>query len=87
MVLKELEKVDKEFIRKKELTSLNRIVDPITMDVMRDFEPVPGENTEEKYKRVFNQNKELYSRLLEAVEKTKKYTLDVIEKQRLLNEV
>ncbi|MFJ7663192.1 motility associated factor glycosyltransferase family protein [Lysinibacillus sp. NPDC097162] len=81
-VLKELNKVDKEFISKKDFTSINRIVDPITIDVLRKFQPISNENPEEKYRRVYNQNKELYSRLQEAIEKTKGYTLDVIEKAK-----
>lgn len=81
-VLIELDKIDKLIKKYKCSTAMNHIFDPITMDVLRNYEPVPNESAEEIYKRVYNQNKELYSRLLEAVEMSRTYTLDTITKAK-----
>lgn len=81
-VLRELDKIDKSIKKYKSKTAMNHIFDPITMDVLRNYEPSPDETVTEEYQRVFNQNKELYSRLLEAFKISKKYTLDVIENTR-----
>lgn len=60
--------------------SINKILEPIIIDVMNNYQPNANETTEQTFKRVYNQNKEMYSRLLDAVEKTKRYTREVIEK-------
>ena len=77
-VLRELDRIDKTIKKYREKTAMNHIFDPITMDVLRNFEPVPGESDTEAYQRVFAQNKELYTRLLEAFKVSKQYILDVI---------
>ncbi|ATP39072.1 hypothetical protein CSE16_02990 [Solibacillus sp. R5-41] len=82
--LNKLNKIDEILKVKFEQISLSYITNPITLDVLRNYEPPLNESSRDTYKRVYNQNKELYSRLLEAIEKTKKYTLDVIEKARSL---
>ncbi|WP_431029181.1 motility associated factor glycosyltransferase family protein [Lysinibacillus sp. LZ02] len=78
-VLRELDKIDKTIKKYRVKTAMNHIFDPITMDVLRNFEPIPGESDTEAYQRVFAQNKELYTRLLEAFKITKQYILDAIE--------
>lgn len=78
-VLRELDKIDKSIKKYKTRTAMNHIFDPITLDVLRNYEPVPNESDQAAFERVFNQNKELYSRLLEAFEVSKKYVLDVIK--------
>lgn len=78
--LHKLNKID-DFLKVKfEQISLNYITNPITLDVLRNYEPPLNESSKDTYKRVYNQSKELYTRLLEAIEKTKNYTMDVIEK-------
>lgn len=78
-VLRELDKIDKSIKKYKTMTAMNHIFDPITMDVLRNYEPVPNESDRAAFERVFNQNKELYSRLLEAFKVSKQYVLDVIK--------
>ncbi|WP_332650962.1 motility associated factor glycosyltransferase family protein [Lysinibacillus sp. 54212] len=78
-VLRELDSIDKSIKKYKSKTAMNHIFDPITMDVLRNYEPVARESNAEVYQRVFNQNKELYSRLLEAFEFSKQYIENVIE--------
>ncbi|WNN76921.1 DUF115 domain-containing protein [Lysinibacillus capsici] len=78
-VLRELDKIDKSIKKYKIRTAMNHIFDPITMDVLRNYQPVPNESDQATFERVFNQNKELYSRLLEAFKVSKQYVLDVIK--------
>ncbi len=83
-VLRELDMIDKLIKKYKTRIAMNQIFDPITMDVLRNYEQVPNESERVIFERVFNQNKELYSRLLEAFEVSKKYLIDVIEKTNKL---
>ncbi|WP_338652588.1 6-hydroxymethylpterin diphosphokinase MptE-like protein [Lysinibacillus sp. Y5S-8] len=78
-VLRELDKIDKLIKKYKEKTAMNHIFDPITMDVLRNYAPVPNESSQAAYERAFNQNKELYSRLLEAFKISRQYVSDVIK--------
>ncbi|MGE7022746.1 motility associated factor glycosyltransferase family protein [Solibacillus cecembensis] len=78
-ILKELDRVDKSIKKNKSKTAMNHIFDPITMDVLGNYEPMPNESSLETFTRVFNQNNELYSRLLEAFEFSKDYVLNVIK--------
>lgn len=78
-VLRELDKIDKSIKKYKIRTAMNHIFDPITMDVLRNYQPIPNESDQATFERVFNQNKELYSRLLEAFKVSKQYVLDVIK--------
>ncbi|WP_285397561.1 6-hydroxymethylpterin diphosphokinase MptE-like protein [Lysinibacillus sp. fls2-241-R2A-57] len=75
-VLRGLEKIDAKLKRAFIELSIEYITGPITIDVLRNYEKVPNEKPEESYKRVFNQNLELYTRLLEVIEKSKRYTLE-----------
>ena len=79
-ILGELGKIDKKLDKKLKQVSLNYLTDPITLDILRNYEPKLNEGSIETYTRVYNQSKELYSRLLEAVKKAKQYTLDTIDK-------
>ena len=73
-----------EIDKKNELlfsqVSMSTILSPITVDILRKFEPTENEDKKERFLRIFNQNKELYSRLLEASNLSKKYTLEIIGK-------
>ncbi|MFJ7735982.1 motility associated factor glycosyltransferase family protein [Lysinibacillus sp. NPDC097287] len=80
--LKKLDKIDGILKMKFEQISLNYITNPITLDVLRNYEPTFNESSRDTYRRVYNQNKEMYSRLLEAIEKTKGFTMDVIEEAK-----
>lgn len=79
-ILGELGKIDKKLDKKLKQVSLNYLTDPITLDILRNYEPKLNEGSIETYTRVYNQSNELYSRLLEAVKKAKQYTLDTIDK-------
>ena len=57
---------------------MERINDPITLDVMTNYEAQGEETPEQKYQRVYEQNKELYDRLSKATEQSIQYTLDAI---------
>ena len=81
-ILKELSKIDKNLDKKLKQVSLNYLTDPITLDILRNYEPKLNESSIETYTRVYNQSKELYSRLLEAIKKTKQYSLDTIDKAK-----
>lgn len=60
---------------------MNSIVNPITLDTLNNFLSKQTESKLEEFERVYKQNYELYSRLLEATKLSKQYTID------LLNEV
>lgn len=79
-VLNKLGKLDKVIHKKIDELALNYIANPITIDVLKNYEPNKNETPVDSYKRVYAQNKELYSRLLLAIEKTKQYTLDMLQK-------
>lgn len=66
---------------------MERINDPITLDVMTKYEAQGEETPEETYARVFQQNKELYERLCKATEQSIQYTQDAIrEAEELMEE-
>lgn len=79
--LKRMEKNDEEIESLLNETSFSVIADPIRLDVLKNYHPKTNESNEEAYSRVFNQNKELYNRMLHAIEITKDFTLQVIKKE------
>lgn len=79
--LKKMEKNDEEIETLLNETSFSVIADPIRLDVLKNYHPKTNESNVEAYSRVFNQNKELYSRMLHAIEITKDFTLQVIKKE------
>lgn len=86
-VLRGLEKVDAKLKKAFIELSIEYITGPISIDVLRNYEQIPNEKPVESYKRVFNQNLELYTRLLEVIEKSKCYTLEATkESENLFSE-
>lgn len=83
-LLKKLDKVDESIKKIYPNVLMDRIVDPIMMDVMRIYNEGINETSAESFNRVYNQNVELYSRLLDAVRKSKQITEEV--KLRLIIE-
>ena len=77
-VIKGLNKVDKETKKIFEIVSMNSIVEPISIDTLSNFLPKQNESKKEEYDRVFNQNKQLYSRLLSAAKLSKQYTEELL---------
>ncbi|MFJ7408980.1 MULTISPECIES: motility associated factor glycosyltransferase family protein [unclassified Lysinibacillus] len=75
-VLRGLDKIDAKLKKAFIELSIEYITGPITIDVLRNYEQVPNEKPEESYKRIYNQNLELYTRLLEVIEKSKLYTIE-----------
>jgi len=78
--LKKLDRNDEKLKRYIEEVSMVSILDPITLNIQNNFLPVPNESAKETYKRAYNQNKELYSRLIDALDFTVKYTEELISK-------
>ena len=78
-VLVKLDKIDqktKEYFRD---VMMDRIVEPLTIDVLRNYKANSNESVEESFVRVYNQNIELYTRLLEVTQKSKQFTKEAIE--------
>ena len=59
---------------------MERIVEPITMDVMRNYQAKKDEKPSETYQRVYEQNLMLYSELLNVVKKSREYTKVTLDK-------
>lgn len=77
-ILKTLDDVDIKVAKLMKKVVMERINDPITLDVMTNYEAQGEETPEQKYQRVYEQNKELYDRLSKATEQSIQYTLDAI---------
>lgn len=78
-ILKKLDKNDKKINKLQLKTSLGVILDPINLNVIKRFPPKKNETVEETYKRVYEQNKALYSEYLVAVNNMKKYVVELLE--------
>lgn len=79
-VLKRLNKNDEKLKKLIEEVSMNSILDPITINIQNNFLPSPKETAKDAFQRVFNQNKELYSSLIKALDLTVGYTEELISK-------
>ncbi len=77
--LKKLDKIDRKIKDNFNLVMMDRIVEPLTIDVLRNFKANERDKPKQNFDRVYNQNLELYSRLLEASKKSKRFTLETIE--------
>lgn len=72
--LKKLDKIDSKLKEYYPQVIMERIIDPITMDVMRMTIDNKQLETKEKFKQIHRQNMYLYENILEATEKSLKYT-------------
>ncbi|MDF2065822.1 6-hydroxymethylpterin diphosphokinase MptE-like protein [Bacillus sp. Cr_A10] len=79
-VLKRLNNNDEKLKKLCEEVSFVSIFEPLTLNIQNNYLPLPNETSEEKYNRVFSQNKELYTGLIEAVDLTNEYTNQLILK-------
>ncbi|MEK3729913.1 MULTISPECIES: 6-hydroxymethylpterin diphosphokinase MptE-like protein [Lysinibacillus] len=77
--LKKLDKIDSKLKEYYPLVIMERIIDPITMDVMRMTIDNKHLETVEKFKQIHKQNMYLYENILEATEKSLKYTRIALE--------
>ena len=78
--LKKLDKIDSKLKEYYPQVIMERIIDPITMDVVRmtlDSKKLEGK---EKFKQIYKQNMYLYENILEATEKSLKYTRVALDK-------
>lgn len=82
-VLKKLDKIDRKTKEYFEMIMMDRIVEPLTVDVLRNYKAKSKETSKESFERVYNQNLELYMRLLEVTKKSKKFTMATIETTKL----
>ncbi|MEK5483886.1 MULTISPECIES: motility associated factor glycosyltransferase family protein [unclassified Viridibacillus] len=78
--LKSLDKVDKEIAVLYPKVQMDFIVAPITLEVLKSYLEKEKETPAEKYTRVYNQTKTLYSKLLEATKKSRIYTENIIKR-------
>lgn len=79
-ILKQLDKVDKKIAELFPNVQMDFIVSPITIEVLKGFLEKENETPVEKYTRVYDQTKTLYSKLLDATKKSKIYTENVIKR-------
>lgn len=77
-ILTRLNKNDKKIEEYRLRTCLGVILDPINLNVIKKYSPKKNETVEEAYKRVYTQSNVLYTEYIKAVEKTKKYILELI---------
>lgn len=80
--LKVLEKIDNKLKKNFNKAILERIADPIILDVLRNFNPVKNENQLQMYERIYSQNMAIYSGLLYAVEQTELFVKEAIEMEK-----
>ncbi|MFS0817757.1 6-hydroxymethylpterin diphosphokinase MptE-like protein [Lysinibacillus sp. 1P01SD] len=82
-----LDKVDSKVEKLKTKVPSEKIFDPITLDIMNFYEPKGKETREEMYSRVYRQNIDLYSKTIEAIEKTIDFAKEAKEDaEKLLGE-
>ncbi|EON70434.1 motility associated factor glycosyltransferase family protein [Lysinibacillus sphaericus] len=69
--LKKLDKIDKQIETLTKDVQMHFLVNPIVIEVGNCFLEKPNETPEETYQRIYNQTHTLYTRLLEAIGKSK----------------
>lgn len=82
-VLKKLDRLDQKTKEYFEMVMMDRIVEPLTVDVLRNYKAKSNETSKESFERVYNQNLELYTRLLDVTKKSKLFTEETIETTKL----
>ncbi|WP_082355251.1 motility associated factor glycosyltransferase family protein [Bacillus sp. FJAT-22090] len=78
--LGKLKMVDSEIEKLFFKVSMSTIIEPISIDILKNYPVKEKETAKETFDRIYNQNKELYSRLLDAAKISKEYTVNLIEK-------
>ncbi|KOS66668.1 hypothetical protein AEA09_18210 [Lysinibacillus contaminans] len=82
--LKTLDSVDENVELLLRKVTMERIIDPITLDIMTKYKAEGEETHLEKYKRVFQQNADLYAKLLEATHTSMNFVRESIEEVKQL---
>ncbi|MEE1131345.1 MAG: 6-hydroxymethylpterin diphosphokinase MptE-like protein [Caryophanon sp.] len=84
--LKKLDKIEKEIeILSKEVL-IYFLIEPIIIEITSCFLEKEGETAEEAYQRVFKQSETLYKRMLKAINLSKNYIIEELEKEYISNE-
>lgn len=78
--LKQLNSNDEKLKKICGEVSFVSIFEPLTLNIQNNYLPSPNETSKETYDRVYNQNKELYTGLIEAVDLTNEYTNQLVSK-------
>ncbi|MCT6925675.1 6-hydroxymethylpterin diphosphokinase MptE-like protein [Metasolibacillus sp.] len=78
-ILKTLDKIDKKLKKNFNLVILERIADPLILDIMTNFKPSKKETKVDEFNRIYKQNILMYSGLLYVIEQTEIYVKEVIE--------
>jgi len=81
-VLKKLDKIEEKSHEILKKLPIESIVSPLTLRIKRGYLPKENETKEEAYIRVYNQTKDLYTEMIEAIKNTKEYTKETLKKYR-----
>lgn len=79
-LLKKLDQTDEKIQEILHQLPVESLLAPITMKVLRNYLPKIGETKEEEFKRVKSQSLDFYKNLKEALQLSKQYTEEVIQK-------
>lgn len=77
-VLKKLDKIDETLIELYDQVLLDSVIYLIILETRKDYKKGKNETLEQTYKRVYNQSKALYEKLLVIFQKARRYTQDVL---------
>lgn len=77
--LKKMDKNDKKFEEAVYTTALRMSLDPINLEVLKNFKPKLNETPVEQYNRVKEQNLFFYTRMIQAIENISFYTKELIK--------
>lgn len=85
-ILKKLDINDRQYKKLVEETALNLSLDAVNLNVLKNYKPEKDETPIEIFKRVKNQNIEMYKKMLEATNNAISYSKLLIEKLELEGE-
>lgn len=81
--LNKMDKNDNKIREYFKQVRMQRIFEPLVIDILRNYKNKENETPKESFQRVYNQNNELYTRLLDTIKKAKNYNIETIEYIRL----
>lgn len=85
-ILKKMDRNDKEIEEKRNKTSLQVIMGPLNIAILKNYTPKNNETPQEAYSRVVEQNRALYNGYLEAIEITQQYIENLCEHLKIEGE-
>lgn len=80
--LKKMDKNDKKFEETVHKTALRMSLDPINLEVLKNFKSKLNETPEQQYNRVKEQNLFFYTRMIQAIDNISLHTKELIENLR-----